>query len=570
MATTTDSKTPSHASNVYLFKNGYGMIVKTFEFPSSNDQKQQTIEIMDPPSNAVHGTFWIQPISKQTKITSIRTKKTNKSETKDCYTLGDLIEANVEQDIEILVLDYFTQKKEWMKGKIKSIQRSQNTSSDEIVPVAPPPVLHSQFALSGYAVPTPAAISHLARTGDLVLFETTDHGVMALSLSTIASIRGPTLQTTYQQKVVKNCLSIDYENRSNSVDTGLMKYLTYGLTWAPSYSLVLLSSNDPTVKRLRFSSKAVVLNDIENMNVDNLFCIVGFPNTSKFASVNDPILDTANVATFLQQLQQCESTRSRHSGRLHANYSCMSNSMMTQQVMGGFPGSSDSGPDETTEDTNVDDLHLYEFKNVLLEKQERLVLPIFDVELPYKDVYHCKIESNSTQYSNTSSAENKPYEEVWHSVKFDNATNFVLTTAPVLVTKGQNEQQFVGQDLLTYTPKGSTAFVNLTKALDVRVQLEEKVVNTNTRRFTFLSYNYQTDQIEGKLTIMNYKSEEVTVVINMSLTGKTSNYSPEPKKDIVKATEATANPQHDITWEINLKPKQTLEIRYVRAYNKRV
>lgn len=177
-------------------------------------------------------------------------------------------------------------------------------------------------------------------------------------------------------------------------------------------SLVLLSSNDPTVKRLRFSSKAVVLNDIENMNVENLFCIVGFPNTSKFASVNDPILDTANVATFLQQLQQCESTRPHRPGRPQPNYSCTSNSVMLQQAMGGFPGSSDSGPDDTTEDTNVDDLYLYEFKNVLLEKKERLVLPIFDVELPYKDVYHCKIESNNTQYSYSGPSDNKPYEEV--------------------------------------------------------------------------------------------------------------------------------------------------------------
>lgn len=69
---------------------------------------------------------------------------------------------------------------------------------------------------------------------------------------------------------------------------------------------------------------------------------------------------------------------------------------------------------------------------------------------------------------------------------------------------------------------------------------------------------------------MNYKSEEVAVAISVSLMGKTSNYSVEPKKDIVKATETTANPHHDVNWEINVKPKQTLEIRYVRAYNKRV
>ena len=33
----------------------------------------------------------------------------------------------------------------------------------------------------------------------------------------------------------KNCLSIDYKNESGTTDVGLMKYLTFGLTWAPSY-----------------------------------------------------------------------------------------------------------------------------------------------------------------------------------------------------------------------------------------------------------------------------------------------------------------------------------------------
>ena len=36
---------------------------------------------------------------------------------------------------------------------------------------------------------------------------------------------------------------------------------------------------------------------------------------------------------------------------------------------------------------------------------------------------------------------------------------------------------------------------------------------------------------------MNYKSEEVVVVINISLMGKMSNYSIAPKKDAIKANE---------------------------------
>ncbi|CAF4414189.1 unnamed protein product, partial [Rotaria magnacalcarata] len=69
---------------------------------------------------------------------------------------------------------------------------------------------------------------------------------------------------------------------------------------------------------------------------------------------------------------------------------------------------------------------------------------------------------------------------VWHSVEFDNVSDFVWTTAPIVITKGQLEQQFIGQDKLTYTLKGLTTFVNLTKALDVRVQLDEKVSSTNS------------------------------------------------------------------------------------------
>jgi hypothetical protein len=69
---------------------------------------------------------------------------------------------------------------------------------------------------------------------------------------------------------------------------------------------------------------------------------------------------------------------------------------------------------------------------------------------------------------------------------------------------------------------------------------------------------------------MNYKSEEVIVVINVTLSGKMSNYSIAPKKDAVKANAIGVNQQHDIQWKVNIKPKQTLEITYVRAYNKRV
>jgi hypothetical protein len=142
-------------------------------------------------------------------INSIRAKRTHTFVDKECSSIGDLVQANIEQDVQLLVGDSVTKSKEWISGKIKSVKRKQDElSEDEDSTIQP---------------------------ANLVLFETTDHGLLALSLSDTQSIRGPTLKTIYQRKIPKNCLSIEYTNKSGSTDTGLMKYLTFGITWAPSY-----------------------------------------------------------------------------------------------------------------------------------------------------------------------------------------------------------------------------------------------------------------------------------------------------------------------------------------------
>ncbi len=97
--------------------------------------------------------------------------------------------------------------------------------------------LSPPFAHASYIQPAPAAITRSPgiQPGNLVLLETTDNGLLALPLTNVQSIRGATLKTTYQSKTFKNCLSINYKNESGSSDIGLMKYLTFGITWAPSY-----------------------------------------------------------------------------------------------------------------------------------------------------------------------------------------------------------------------------------------------------------------------------------------------------------------------------------------------
>lgn len=39
-----------------------------------------------------------------------------------------------------------------------------------------------------------------------------------------------------------------------------------------------------------------------------------------------------------------------------------------------------------------EDFYLYKFQQIRLEQNEKISLPIFDMQIPYRDVYHCQID----------------------------------------------------------------------------------------------------------------------------------------------------------------------------------
>ena len=289
--------------------------------------------------------------------------------------------------------------------------------------------------------PTVRPRPSVAQQGNLLLFETTSEGLLALPLSSVHSVRSALMKTTYQQPVDKNCLSINYQNSSRHNQPGLIKYLSFGLTWVPTYewdhrclrrssslsrfSLVLLASGNPREKKLRLTSKAVILNDIENMRVGHLFCIVGFQHTNKFVSITDPLVSTDSVERFLGKWKQSENSPTIDSfNQLPYNVPPPPLAAYSAEPMGGFGGLASFAslgsvgsanypvPALPQSDTDADDLHLYEFKDVLLQKKERLMLPIFDLELPYRDVYHCHIDGLQLSNMHSGFNEKKDHEEV--------------------------------------------------------------------------------------------------------------------------------------------------------------
>ena len=164
-------------------------------------------------------------------IKSVRTKKTRKYVDKACASIEDLLQANIGEQVQLLITNSVARSKEWISGRIKSVKREQDRSSDD-EDEDTTGISRKNFLLQKtFNLDSPSSV----QPNNLILIDTTDNGLLALPLTDIHSIQGATLKTIYQRRTYKNCLSIDYKNESGSNEIGLMKYLTFGITWAPSY-----------------------------------------------------------------------------------------------------------------------------------------------------------------------------------------------------------------------------------------------------------------------------------------------------------------------------------------------
>jgi hypothetical protein len=62
-------------------------------------------------------------------------------------------------------------------------------------------------------------------------------------------------------------------------------------------------------------------------------------------------------------------------------------------------------------------------------------------------------------------------EQVWHAVKLTNATEFPWTTAPAFAVSGWKP---LAQEILDYTPRGTSTNLKLTVATDIKVNKREE------------------------------------------------------------------------------------------------
>jgi hypothetical protein len=325
----------------------------------------------------------------------------------------------------------------------------------------------------------------------------------------------------------------------------------------------LIDISDP--KTATLTAKAVVINEVADLQRIHLDLVTGFPNI-RFGDVNSPVAMSQDLAGFLRALTTGRSSRLGYDvGGL------MVGNTMTTQVSSKFIGYSDeisrSGPtpdySPAQEGTVSEDLFLYPVENITLNRGETACLPLFTAEVPYKHIYIWEIpdwlDENNRYRQKIAKDEQILAEEVWHSCRLVNNMEMPWTTAAAEFVK---DGQFTGQDICYYTPAGAETTIRLNKALNVVAEQTELEQERQRSAERILGHDYDLVKVKGELKLTNRLDKDVIVEITKNLSGEVLKSSPKARETRTAKGLRWVNPSHTLVWEIELKAGKEKKISY--------
>jgi len=222
----------------------------------------------------------------------------------------------------------------------------------------------------------------------------------------------------------------------------------------------------------------------------------------------------------------------------------------------------------TTRETpgaHEEDLFLYHMKEVSLKKNERAYYTVFSSDAPYEHIYEWVVpDTSNVQPSGYVESSQRTQDErlenqVWHKLRLTNSSKFPWTTAPAMAT---SKEQPLAQDTLNYTPKGAKGDLKLTIATDISAKKSELERTRENDALRVYGYSFAKVTVDGKLTLKNFKSKQVTVTVKKTLTGEVVSASQDGKVEKTAEGIKTVNPTSVITWEVPINPGEEKSLEY--------
>jgi hypothetical protein len=496
---------------VTVFKDGHAYVMHQGTMPVDASGNV----VLDLLPNPVLGTFWPYSLDKNAKLHSVTASRRNVKVERTSLTVRELLEANPGAEVSLTEGN----KPPYSATIVKLL--SQSTEELEAL--------------------NPAGSEVTTRKGTVLLLKTLD-GTRCVPIDSITDVKFlGQFETKISSEEYRNLLSLKLDwggqPAAKTADVG-MAYVQKGIRWIPNYRIDLDANGKAVVKL-----QATILNELIDLKNATVNLVIGVPSF-EFKETTDPIALNSTLAQLSPYFVSADSQFSN---------AIASNRVMTQQMgrMGEMrpPGAAPAAPDlgpNVGENVN-EDLFVFTLKNVTLAKGQRMVLPITQQTVDYKDVYTLDVsyappvdvrrQPNDPRAAELQKLLAAP--KVMHKIRLTNGNSQPFTTAPALLMK---DGKVLSQGMMMYTAKGATVDLTLTTAVNVRVKKTDVESKRTPNAQNFDGHPFWRVDIASKLELMNYGTKPIEVEVTRHVLGNLDKASDGVKAEMLNLIEDDDSP----------------------------
>jgi hypothetical protein len=459
---------------VTVFKDGHALVLRRGAV-TLNDHADAVLTDLPRP---VMGTFWAECDSADARLASVRVERVDTQKPTPAANITDLLAANIGRAIRFRT-------------------RADNTARvGTVIDV-----------LTHEPAPTADPIVIVRTAAD---FET----IRIARLTDLRFVRGndEPPATTYARDIEQERMTLDLDwkdDPGDSADVSLM-YLQRGLRWIPSYRITMLDD-----ERVRIELQGTLVNELADLENATLHLAVGVPAFA-FEHTPDPI----GLHESLDQLGLFFQKPGDHRTGSMLSHALRTQSARMTEMQAHASGMSAATPPEMTGGDRAEDLFVFTIDNVTLAKGARMVTPIASYECGYSSLYRLDLPAgppfevlprlDSREQREIALLLDRPIATHVLRIAHENEMGYPITTAPALVIRNGLT---LAQGLITYTPDGSGVDLEVGKAIDIGVDLDERETGREPDAVKWRSHDYARIDLAMEATLTNRKAKPVTIEV---------------------------------------------------------
>lgn len=551
-----DVRAQMSVREVTVFKDGHAFVLQQGRMPV-NGEGDVLIDRLPRP---IIGTFWAYCAEEKVRLTGVASGKSVVSFKQTSLSVASLIAGNVGAKVRITEID-------------------QKTYSATILSV--PTRSTEELGRTG----EPGAEDRLPQRGEIVLLKS-EEGTKAVPLSRIQDVTfpdAPNPEVSDSQSRETMTYKLDWGGRAKgpSAEIG-MTYVQRGIRWIPSYRVDIDGQGNAAVKL-----QATLVNELLDLNDVTAHLVVGVP-TFAFQETPDPISLQQTVAQLSAQMRPDSRTAYSFFNAI------MSQVAMPVQEAPRAVGVStlDLGPDIASSGKN-EDLYVFTVSHVSLKKGGRMVVPIAEYKLKYRDLYVVDLPFSPPPELRRS-VDSQQQEELarklsgpkaMHVIRLANDAKCPLTTAPALILR---EGKIIAQNMMTYTAIGAACDLELTTAVDVAVAQVDTETERVANALRLDGQVYTRTNCAGSITITNRRSDAIELEVRRSVLGSLDKADHDGRIQQLAGNDGTwltqfgtpfwwgwyswpywwhhVNGFGRVTWTYKLESSQSVELKYEWHY----